>query len=125
MEEGNKIYLGNLDYGATEDDLRKLFDEKGMKAMEVTIISDNFSGRSKGFGFAEFESEELAQQAIHALDGHDLNGRKLTVSKARKRKPRSEGGFGGGGGGRGYRDNSRGGRGGGSGGGGFRRDFRY
>ena len=117
MEEEKKIYIGNLDYGVTEDDLRKMFEEKGVNAVELRIITDNYSGRSKGFGFAEFETEDQAQQAIDSLNGQELNGRKLNVSKARKMKPRRDS-FGGGGGGGGYRRDR-------SGGGGYGRGSRY
>ena len=108
MEEQKKLYIGNLEYGVTEGDLRKIIEDKGIAVQEVKIITDKFSGRSKGFGFAEFETEELAQQAIDALNGQDLNGRALKVNKAKKMRPRSErrdnfggGGRGGYGGGRG------------------------
>ena len=89
MEEQKKIYIGNLEYGATESDLRTLIEEKGIAVKEVKIISDKYTGRSKGFGFAEFETEELAQQAIDALNDTEFNGRKLTVNKARKMQPRN------------------------------------
>jgi len=107
MEEAKKIYIGNLEYGVTEDDLKKLLEEKGLSAIELNIITESYSGRSKGFGFAEFETEDKAQQAIDALTGQELNGRTLNVSKARKMKPRSRDSFGGGGGYR--RDRSGGG----------------
>jgi len=103
MEEQKKLYIGNLEFGVTEEDLKKAIEEKGIKVGEVKIITDKFSGKSKGFGFAEFETEELAQQAIDALNEQELNGRKLTVSKARKMKPRSDN-FGGGPRNSGYRD---------------------
>jgi len=105
MEEEKKVYIGNLEFGVTEDDLRKAIEEKGITVKEVKIITDKFSGKSKGFGFAEFETEEQAQQTIDALNDQELNGRKLRVSKAQKMRPRNErrdfgggqGGFGGGG----------------------------
>ena len=68
MEEPKKLYIGNLDYGTTEDELKAIIEEKGITVKEVKIIIDRHSGRSKGFGFAEFETEELAQQAIDALN---------------------------------------------------------
>lgn len=95
MEEAKKIYIGNLEYGVTEDDLRKAIEEKGVTATDVKIIMDKYTGRSKGFGFAEFETEEDAQKAIDALNGQDLNGRALKVNKAQKMKPRRDN-FGGG-----------------------------
>ena len=123
MEEPKKLYIGNLDYGVTEDTLKGLIEEKGISVKEVRIIIDKYSGRSKGFGFAEFETEELAQQAIDALNEQDFNGRKLTVNKARKMEPRKDnfGGGGGGGGGRNFGGGGGGGRNSDFGGGGSRR----
>jgi len=96
MEEQKKLYIGNLEYGTTEDDLKGLIQEKGLSVKEVKIITDKFSGKSKGFGFAEFDTEEQAQAVIEALNEVELNGRKLTVNKARKMEPRRNN-FGGGG----------------------------
>jgi len=98
MEEQKKIYIGNLEYGVTESDLRKLLEEKGISVDEVKLISDKYTGRPKGFGFAEFATEEDAQKAIDTLNDYELNGRKLRVNKAQKMKPRRDN-FGGGGGG--------------------------
>ena len=97
MEEQKKLYIGNLNYDTTTEDLKKFIEEKSLTPTEVRIISDKYSGRSKGFGFAEFETEEQAQQAIEALNEADCNGRKLKVNKARKMQPRRDN-FGGGGG---------------------------
>jgi len=96
MEDEKKVYIGNLEFGVTDDDLKKCIEEKGLNAKEVKIISDKFSGKSKGFGFAEFETEEEAQKAIDALNEQDLNGRALRVSKARKMRPREDRGGSGG-----------------------------
>jgi len=95
MDEENKIYIGNIDYEVTEEELREIIKEKAIEAQDVTIIRDKYSGRSKGFGFAEFENDEQVKKAIESLDGHEVNSRKLTVNKARLRKPRDEksGGF--------------------------------
>jgi len=102
MEEEKKLYIGNLEFGVTDADLKKFMEEKGLTVKEVKIISDKFSGRSKGFGFAEFDTPEQAQAAIDALNGQEVNGRALRVSKAQKMRPRKEGfGGGNGGGGRG------------------------
>lgn len=105
MEEQKKIYVGNLEYGVTEADLRKILEEKGITVGEIKLITDRDTGRPKGFGFVEFATEEAAQQAIDALNDYDLNGRKLKVNKAQKMKPRRDN-FGGGGGG-GYNKGSR------------------
>jgi RNA recognition motif-containing protein len=83
------------------------------------VISDRETGRSRGFGFVEMETDEGLQAAISALNGHEVNGRPLTVNEARERTPRAGGGGGGGGGGRGgYGGGGGGGRGGYGGGGG-------
>jgi len=108
MEEQTKLYIGNLEYGANDESLKAFIEEKGISCKEVKIIMDKYSGRSKGFGFAEFDTEEQAQQAIDALNGEELNGRKLTVNKARKMQPRKDN-FGGGNGGGGNRNSGFGG----------------
>ena len=100
------IYVGNLSYQSTEDDVRKAFEAFGTVAT-VNIITDKYSGASKGFGFVEMPNREEATAAIDGLNGTDLDGRSINVSEAR---PRGEGRRGGGGGGRGG-----GGRGGGGG----------
>jgi RNA recognition motif-containing protein len=97
MEEQKKLYIGNLNFDTTENDLKVLIEEKGLTIKEVKVISDKYSGRSKGFGFAEFETEEQAQAAIDALNQQELAGRKLTVNKAKKMEPRGNNSFGGGG----------------------------
>lgn len=89
-EEEKKIYIGNLDYGVTEEELKKIMEEKGFQIAELKIVTDKFTGRSKGFGFAEFEKNEDAQKAIESLEGHELKGRRLRVNKARKQRPRFE-----------------------------------
>ena len=102
MIQANKLYVGNLDFNTTEDEIRGHFEQKGIQSKSITLIKDKYTGRSKGFGFVEVESDEVLQKAIEALDGQDLNGRKLTVNKAKPPRERSSGGgFGGGfGGGR-------------------------
>jgi RNA recognition motif-containing protein len=109
-----KLYVGNLSYNTTEDELRELFGAHG-SVTSVAIIMDRETGRSKGFGFVEFGSDEDGKAAIAALDGKESGGRALKVNEAR---PQGGGGFGGGGrsGGGGGREN----RGGGGGRGGWR-----
>ena len=87
-----KLYVGNLPFSATEDQIRDLFSEHG-DVQSVSLISDRETGRPRGFGFVEMDG---ADQAIEALNGRDLDGRALTVNPA---KERSSGGGGGGGGG--------------------------
>ncbi len=89
----SKLYVGNLAYSVTNDDLQALFAQVG-KVASAAVVSDKFSGQSRGFGFVEMESSGDAAKAISELDGKDLKGRNLKVNEA---KPRE---FGGGGGGR-------------------------
>lgn len=90
MEEQKKLYIGNLSFDTTETDLRGFIEGKGVTPTDIKIISDKYTGRSKGFGFAEFETEEQAQAAIAALNEQELAGRKLTVNKAKKMQPRRD-----------------------------------
>ena len=109
-----KIYVGNLSYEVTEEDLRQAFEQSG-QVESVSIIIDKYSGRSKGFGFVEMPSNVEGQAAIEGLNGKELKGRALNVNVAR---PRTEnrGDRGGYGGGRGAGGFNKGGYGGGRGG---------
>ncbi len=111
-----KLYVGNLNYDTTEDELNTLFSDCG-KVVSVNLITDRETGQSKGFGFVEMESDDGAQKAIKDLDGSEFHGRNIKVNEAR---PPQDRGFGGGGGGGGRRGGPGGGGGGGyrSGGGG-------
>src|SRR5579862_2384682 len=113
---GKKIYVGNLSYQTTSDELRTYFATYG-NVVSAEVLKDRDSGRSKGFGFVEMGTDQEAQAAIAGLHGKDFGGRPLTVNEARPREDRPRGGGGGGGGG------GRGGYGGGGGrggGGGYR-----
>lgn len=88
LEQKNKIYVGNLEYSVAEDELKKFFEDKGITAKAVEIIKDKYTGRSKGFGFIEVGSEEEVKKAIESLDGQELKGKGLKISKARKPKQR-------------------------------------
>lgn len=88
-----KLYVGNLSYETTEDDLRKLFVAVGPVA-SVALITDRQTGQSKGFGFVEMETTEAAQQAIEQLNNSRVNERALTVNEARPRETSSVGGGG-------------------------------
>ncbi len=102
-----KLYVGNLSYEVTEEDLRQMFEPFG-QVESATIIKDRASGQSKGFGFVEFPSQAEGRSAIEGLNDHELKGRKMNVNEARPRTE-SRGGQGGyGGGGRGGRGRSRG-----------------
>ena len=92
--EKSKIYVGNLEFSVTEDELKRCVEENGLTAKDVAIIKDRYSGRSKGFGFVEVASEEEIQKAIEVLNGQELKGRVLKVSKARKPNERFEDGDG-------------------------------
>ena len=81
------IYVGNLPYQTTEDDLSGLFGAYGAVS-RVNIIMDRETGRSKGFGFVEMDDDNAAEAAIKALDGQDFNGRTLKINQARPREPR-------------------------------------
>jgi RNA recognition motif-containing protein len=81
------IYVGNLSYDTTEDTLRTLFAEYG-EVEAVRVITDRYTGRSKGFGFVEVSTEEAAQEAISALNGKSVDGREIRVDKAKPRADR-------------------------------------
>jgi RNA recognition motif-containing protein len=103
---GNKLYVGNLPFSATDDSLRDMFRQAG-QVESARIITDRDTGRSKGFGFVEMSTEQEASEAINKFNGTELDGRSLTVNEARPMAPRD-------GGGRGPRDGGgRGNRGGG------------
>jgi RNA recognition motif-containing protein len=91
---GAKLYVGNLSYSVVEEKLQDLFAQHGNVA-SARIITDKFSGRSKGFGFVEMGSDEEAARAAEALNGTDFEGRKIVVSEARPQEPRAPGGGGG------------------------------
>ena len=116
------IFVGNLDFGATESSIRTLFEAHG--AVErVSLITDRDTGRSRGFGFVEMPDDGEAERAIAALNGANIGGRQINVNEARPREAGGGGGRGfggGGGGGGGFRPRSGGGPGGGGGGGGNR-----
>src|SRR5262250_751076 len=103
---GRRLYVGNLPYKTTDEELNTLFSQAG-KVDSVRVMRDMATGRARGFAFVEMGSDEDAQKAISEFHEHQMEGRALVVNEAR---PKPEGGFGGGGGGRG-----RGGYGGGGG----------
>jgi cold-inducible RNA-binding protein len=118
---GTKLYVGNLPFSATEEDITAKFSACGTVA-SAKLITDRDTGRSKGFGFVEMGSDSEAQTAIDKLNGQDYGGRPMTVNEARpqeKKGPRGGGGYGGGGGGGYGGGGGRGGYGGGGGGGGY------
>jgi RNA recognition motif-containing protein len=134
MSENNKLYVGNLPFASTAQDLEALFGQVGTVSV-VEIIFDKFTGRSRGFAFVTMGSGEEAQAGVDKFHGHQIEGRALAVNIARPREERAPrsggggfgggggGGYGGGGGGRGgFGGGGRGGRGGRGGGGGYRGD---
>jgi RNA recognition motif-containing protein len=127
---GTKLYVGNLSFNTTENELQELFSQAG-PVSEVTLMQDKFTGKSRGFAFVTMGSEADAQTAITKFNGQTVEGRPLTVNEARPREARPPGGGGGGGrgggggyggGGGGYGGGGGGGGYGGGGGGGGRRD---
>jgi len=99
---GTKLYVGNLSFNTTENELQELFSQAGT-VQEVSLMQDKFTGKSRGFAFVTMGSEEDAQNAISKLNGQTVEGRALTVNEARPREPRppgggGRGGYGGGGG---------------------------
>ncbi|MCX7958210.1 MAG: RNA-binding protein [Deltaproteobacteria bacterium] len=87
-----KLYVGNLPYSSTEDELKEMFGKIG-SVESVSIITDRFSGKSKGFGFVQMASEDDASKAISELSGQEIGGRKIIVSEARTEGERKGGGF--------------------------------
>jgi RNA recognition motif-containing protein len=93
---GKRIYVGNLPWSITSASLSEMFGAHG-KVRSAEVVSDRETGRSRGFGFVEMESDDAGQRAIEALNGYEIEGRALTVNEARERAPRSGGGGGRGG----------------------------
>ena len=91
----SKLYVGNLKYEVTEEDLERLFKDYG-EITSVKVIRDKFTGRSKGFAFVEMANDEAAKNAINSLDGNDFEGRNIKINIARERTERPGGGGGGG-----------------------------
>jgi RNA recognition motif-containing protein len=83
------IFVGNLAYSASEDDLRQRFEQYGV-VDKVNVITDRYTGRAKGFGFVEMPDTAAAKAAIQGLQGKELDGRTLTVNEAKPREPRRE-----------------------------------
>ena len=101
---GTRLFIGNLSYAVTEQELREAFTGDGIELRSVRVALDRETGRPRGFAFVEFEDDEAAQRSIAMLNGKDLKGRPLRVNEAENRPPRPPG-MGGppGGGGGGYR----------------------
>lgn len=114
-----KLYVGNLPFQATEQDLSGWFTQAGVSGAQVTLIRDQMSGQLRGFGFVEVPNDEEASRAVQTLNGQDFMGRSVVVNEARPKESGGggRGGYGGGGSGRGGGRDSGGGRGG--------RDRRY
>ena len=87
-----KLYVGNLPYSSTEEEIKEMFGKVGT-VESVSIITDRFSGKSKGFGFVEMASDDDAGKAISELSGREVGGRKIIVSEARTQGERKGGGF--------------------------------
>jgi cold-inducible RNA-binding protein len=102
----NKLFVGNLSFNTTENDLQDAFAAHGT-VVETNLVTDRTTGRPRGFAFVTMSTDEDAQKALTALNGKSIDGRALNVSVARPREERSPGGGGGGGGGRSQRGGSR------------------
>jgi cold-inducible RNA-binding protein len=116
-EQVKKLYVGNLPFSATEDQVRDWFSQAGVTPSGVNLIRDRFTGQSRGFAFVEVSNDEDADRAVNSLNGQNLGGRNLVVNEARPQAERSSGG-----GGRGGYGGGRGGHGGGGRGRGDRGD---
>ena len=92
----SKLYVGGLSYSTTSEGMREFFSQSG-NVLSATVITDRFSGQSRGFGFVEMASAEDANNAISQLNGRELDGRRITVEISNPQAPRSGGGGGGGG----------------------------
>jgi len=103
-----KLYLGNLSFGTSEENIRSAFTDLGIQTDSITVVRDRETGQPRGFGFVEISDDGAAEKAIAGLNGKDLMGRALVVNEARPQAPRRDGG------GRGGYGGGRGGRGGGS-----------
>jgi RNA recognition motif-containing protein len=114
---GNRLYVGNLSFNATETDLMDLFGQAG-QVKDVALIQDRVTGKSRGFAFVTMTTDQEAATAISQLNGKSIDGRTISVNEARPREERPGGG-GGGGGGRSYGGSGGGGGGYGGGGGGY------
>ena len=102
-----KLYVGNLSFQTSEQQLRDLFQPYGVTS--ASLVMDRETGRPRGFGFVEMNDSAQAQAAINAINGQEFDGRRLNVNEARPKAPGGGGGFGGGGGGRGGFGGGRGG----------------
>lgn len=86
-----KVFVGSLPWATTSDDLKDLFSQAGT-VVSASVMVDKMTGRSRGFGFVEFETDDQADQAVSMFNGKDYNGRALVVNEARPMTPRSNGG---------------------------------
>ena len=104
-----KLYIGNLPFSATEDQLQEWLSQVGVSPSAINLVRDRFTGQARGFAFVEINSDEEADRAINSLNGQNFGGRNLAVNEARPQTERSGGRGGGGGGGRGGYGGGRGG----------------
>ncbi|MFP4344095.1 MAG: RNA recognition motif domain-containing protein [Anaerolineales bacterium] len=86
-----RLYVGNLSYDTSEDKLREVFSEHG-EVVDVALITDRYTGRSRGFAFVEMATDEQAEEAINTLNGKTVDGRDLRVAEAKQREDREGGG---------------------------------
>ena len=88
MQQVSKLYVGNLDFNTTEDELRSHFEAKEIQTKTITLIKDKYTNRSKGFGFVEMPNQAEAEEAIKQINGTSVKGRNVTVNQARPRTER-------------------------------------
>lgn len=89
MEDKNKLYVGNLPYSMNDESLAELFAEAG-EVKEAKVITDKYSGRSRGFGFVTMADEDTAKKAVDTMNGKEIDGRALVVNISRPMKPRED-----------------------------------
>ncbi|PIS01168.1 MAG: RNA-binding protein [Chlamydiae bacterium CG10_big_fil_rev_8_21_14_0_10_35_9] len=85
-----KLFVGNIPFASSESEMRDLFSEKYTSLTSFKLIMDRETGRSRGFGFAEFSSQEEAEQAVAELNGYNFNGKELVVNEARPQEKRTD-----------------------------------
>lgn len=89
---GSKVFVGNLNFSTTDESLRNAFEAEGFTVEDAVVISDRETGRSRGFGFVTFASDDEANQAIEKVNGQSIDGREVRVDSAKERQDRRRGG---------------------------------
>ena len=87
-----KVFVGNIPYDFSEDDLKSIFDAEQFKVVEIKLITDRITGKSRGFGFVTFETNEVASEAVKQYNGKEVGGRTLKIEVAKGKQQRGDGG---------------------------------